>query len=374
MNETLTIRNFGPIKDMSFELRVVNILIGDQGTGKSTVAKLLFVIKEMLSIGDSNTERLESDWNLIHFKEQLEIVGIRNYLEPRSFIEFRDSFGYFKFDNSNIEFKIIESEGKNKRTYLAGYIPSYREAVPLLKNSLNAIAAISTTLQKLFYLFGQKVDNAKTGRPIYNYNDVLDVSYKYVNGMDIIIMKNGEEINIEEASSAINSVIPLLLAFDNAIESMYRSGNRIYHYTNEPYLIIEEPELNCFPKTQKKIVEHFISNLKFESKDGLDYYLRLIITTHSPYILTSLNNLMYAYAVGQKEPEEANKIIDKKYWMNPGDVSTYMLLSNGKCIDIFDREQGLIEAEKIDSVTNILNEQFSSLLNLQFSENEFDTN
>ena len=45
MSETLTIRNFGPIKDMTLELRAVNILIGDQGTGKSTVAKLLTVIK-----------------------------------------------------------------------------------------------------------------------------------------------------------------------------------------------------------------------------------------------------------------------------------------------------------------------------------------
>jgi predicted ATPase len=45
MGETLTIQNFGPIVNMTLELRVVNILIGDQGTGKSTVAKLLAAIK-----------------------------------------------------------------------------------------------------------------------------------------------------------------------------------------------------------------------------------------------------------------------------------------------------------------------------------------
>ena len=365
MSEILTIKDFGPIKEMSIELRSVNIFIGDQSTGKSTVAKLLFIIKEMLSIGDSNNQKQESDWNLIHFKEHLYIVGITNYLEPQSFIEFTDSFGYFKFENSNIEIKEIKREGKNKRTYLAGYIPSYREAVPLLKNSLNAIAAISTTLQKLFYLFGQKVDNAKTRKPIYNYNDVLGVKYKYVNGKDIIIMKNGEEINIEEASSAINSVIPLLLAFDDAVESMYSTDNRIYHYANQPYLIIEEPELNCFPTTQKKIVEHFISKIKFEANEGFDYYLRLVITTHSPYILTSLNNLMYAYKVGQKESEETNKLIDKKYWINPDDVSAYMLLTDGTCEDILDREENLIRAEKIDSVSGFLNEQFDALLNIE---------
>ena len=67
------------------------------------------------------------------------------------------------------------------------------------------------------------------------------------------------------------------------------------------------------------------------------------------------------------------QIIDKKYWINPDDVSAYMVLTDGTCEDILDREEGLIKAEKIDSVTNILNEQLSSLLNLQFSENEFDS-
>lgn len=365
MSETLTIRDFGPINNMTIELRLVNIFIGDQSTGKSTVAKLLFVIKEMLSIGNRNNKEQESDWNLINFQDQLEYVGIANYLRQDSFIEFTDSFGYFKFENQNIEIKEIKNEGENKRTYLAGYIPSYREAAPLLQNSLHSIALSSTTLPKLFHLFGEKFDNAKTRKHIYDYNDVLRVRYKYENGRNVIIMENGGEINIGEASSAINSAIPLLLVFDNAVESIYTTGNRVCRNANQPYLIIEEPELNCFPTTQKKIIEHFISKIKFETKGESDYYLRLVITTHSPYILTSLNNLMYAYAVGQKEPVEVNKIINNKYWINPDDVSAYMLLTDGTCEDILDREEKLIRAEKIDSVSGFLNEQFDALLNIE---------
>lgn len=50
-----------------------------------------------------------------------------------------------------------------------------------------------------------------------------------------------------------------------------------------------------------------------------------------------------------------------------------MMLPNGECEDIFDREEGLIKAEKIDGVTNTLNEQFSELLNLEFAGNELNT-
>lgn len=349
---------------MTIEFRLVNIFIGDQSTGKSTVSKLLFVIKEMLSIGNRNNKEQKSDWNLIHFNEQLEFVGITNYIDSKSFIEFSDSFGYFKLNNQNIEIREMKREGKNKATYLAGFIPSYREALPLLKGSLHAISLTSTTLPKLFHFFGQKFDNAKIKKPIYNYNHILGVDYKFENGRDVIIMKNGKEISILEASSAINSAIPLLLVFDDAVELM-KPSNRVYHKKNQPYLIIEEPELNCFPTTQQKIVEHFVSKIKFEENSESGYYLRLVVTTHSPYILTSLNNLMYAYEVGQKEPSEVNKIIDKKYWINPDDVSAYMLLPDGRSKDILDRKEKLIKAEKIDSVSEILNKQFDALLNIE---------
>ncbi|KUK57770.1 MAG: hypothetical protein XD81_1399 [Bacteroidetes bacterium 38_7] len=36
----ITVRNVGPIKDAQLELKKINILIGQQSTGKSTLAKI----------------------------------------------------------------------------------------------------------------------------------------------------------------------------------------------------------------------------------------------------------------------------------------------------------------------------------------------
>ncbi|HEV8083684.1 MAG TPA: AAA family ATPase, partial [Chitinophagaceae bacterium] len=216
------------------------------------------------------------------------------------------------------------------------------------------------------------ISNAKNAKSLYDYSNVLDIRYKNVDENDIIILKNGKEINIKEASSAVISVVPLLLAFDYAVESNYPTEYRVSHHLNCPYIVIEEPELNCFPITQKKLMEYFILKVKYEISNVIDYYCRLFITTHSPYILTSMNNMMYAYRIGKEHEKEAKAIIDKKYWINPDDVSVYMMLTNGECEDIFDREEGLIKAEKIDGVTNILNNQFSELLNLEFSAHEFN--
>ncbi|MEO8416200.1 MAG: AAA family ATPase [Ginsengibacter sp.] len=373
MSETLTIKNFGPIDKVVLELRAVNILIGDQSTGKSTMAKILSVIKEVTAFPEKNlsingkpaTNDQIMNVFLDDFRNYLEFFGIRNYLRIESFIEFTDSFVYFRYENQKIDIKTISDSTKNKKTHLAGYIPAYREAAILLKDSLFGLAALKAPLPQYFYSFGQNVSNAKKAKSLYNYTDILGIKYKYKGDDDIIIMKDGKEIAIEDASSAINSAIPLLLVFDNAVESVYPTGNRIYHNANSPYIIIEEPELNCFPTTQKKMMEHFLSKMKYETSTGFDYYCRLVITTHSPYILTSLNNLMYAYDVGQKEADEVNKIIDKKYWINPDDVSAYMLLPDGNCEDILNRDENLIAAEKIDGVSTEINEDFNSLINIE---------
>ena len=53
MKEKLIIQNFGPIKHIELDLGIVNVLIGEQATGKSTVAKLLAVCRYFSFIIDS---------------------------------------------------------------------------------------------------------------------------------------------------------------------------------------------------------------------------------------------------------------------------------------------------------------------------------
>jgi predicted ATPase len=40
--EKIIIKNFGPIEDAEIEIRKVLVLIGEQASGKSTIAKLVF--------------------------------------------------------------------------------------------------------------------------------------------------------------------------------------------------------------------------------------------------------------------------------------------------------------------------------------------
>ena len=61
------------------------------------------------------------------------------------------------------------------------------------------------------------------------------------------------------------------------------------------YFIIEEPESHLFPETQKKIMQ-FIAAVKNNGNE-------ILVTTHSPYILGELNNLLYANNISGKVPK-----------------------------------------------------------------------
>ena len=97
----------------------------------------------------------------------------------------------------------------------------------------------------------------------------------------------------------------------------------------------------------------------------------LILTTHSPYTLTVINNLIYAAKVGAKHPDQVNSIIQKELWLPLKNVSAYML-QNGEASDIMDADLGEIKAELIDNISNVVNNQYDQLLQLDDSDGKED--
>ena len=95
----------------------------------------------------------------------------------------------------------------------------------------------------------------------------------------------------------------------------------------------------------------------------------ILLATQSPYILTSLNNMMYSFVVGQTNPEKVAKKIGKKYWLNPGNVSAYMMKADGTAENIID-EEGLIKAEKIDVVSKNINKEFNDIMDIELGVDE----
>lgn len=369
MSEKLVIKNFGPIKDVELELGRFNVLIGEQATGKSTVAKLLIAIqntafRDLFDIPEDISNR-ETQLFFGHAN----LVGIENYFSNNTEISYSNHLFSFNYKNqtANIE-KQREFTIQEKTFYDFNYIPAERILIPTIADSLFALIETQTSLPKLFLRFGDKFIKARKNKKTFDYKNIIGITYTHKENKDIIILPNGKEVPILESSSGFQACVTLLTVFDSIV-SYYSTANSSYQSvlkTVTKFLVIEEPELNCFPKTQYKLIKYLIENITKWDIDEIQYKNQLLLTTHSPYILTSLNNLMYAYKIGQTHKEEANKIIEEKYWVNPDDVSAYQLLSDGTCKNILDRDESLIEADKIDEVSRTINKEFDELMNIEF--------
>jgi hypothetical protein len=93
-----------------------------------------------------------------------------------------------------------------------------------------------------------------------------------------------------------------------------------------------------------------------------------VITTHSPYILSSFNNLLEAWQVAAAKPnakDEVVKLIEERYWIKPSDFRAYCI-HDGKLESIMDEETGLINGNYLDGISNEIGGQFDELLRIGY--------
>ena len=167
---------------------------------------------------------------------------------------------------------------------------------------------------------------------------------------------NGKKINLSQSSSGIQSLIPLLLVLDNELsQSVPNIANTI---------VVEEPELNLFPIKQKKIIEFIVEKVNFSNSS-------MIITTHSPYILSVLDTLILAKNTYNEHLDlkvEINSIITESKWINYDDISVYEVRNDGTVHSIKNEEFKSIDANAIDSVSDIISNEFDKLTDLRYEQ------
>ncbi len=365
MKEKLIIKNFGPIKNVELELGRFNMLIGENSTGKSTIAKVLDSIYNFGSLtegeGASKMIRFSELSDISYFKKKLAVYEIDRYITKESLINFHGKDIKFNLEKgiiySNIEELVKKSDYHlyNNTTY----IPADRIATSLFSSAtwpgLIDIEEGRIDMPKYFLRFINLFERLKKGKDEFDFTEILGIRFRQDDGIDKIILKDGTIIGINASASAIQSNLSLSVIVDHQAD---KSGKTTF--------IIEEPELNLFPAVQNKLIQYLVDKT-------MNYGNNMLLTTHSPYILTSLNNMIYAYNVGQRNAEEVKQIIDEKYWLNPDEVSVYMMLPSDESeeiVNIFDKEEGIIMAEKIDDISRKLNSDFDLVQDIELAISE----
>ena len=428
MTEKLIIKNFAGIKELEIEVKKVNVLIGPQASGKSICAKLLFYFKnfskELLQTVENKQTKRHLDLNYLRtfeeyfppdswgkgdFKIQYIIgncyIEISKYRDSKNkiSIEYSELFHkeltelrrIKKLSEHRIETNVSQYNAfeqpylvrKNLQDHLTKtlkdsicneaafsqlFIPAGRSFYAVLQKNIFSFISSNNALDPFLRDFGSVYENMKNIRlrvkpsfkDEHNIQKEIDTlidkslcgKHISVKGEDFLEIADGRRISIASSSSGQQETLPLttVLSMLPFLYSLNGSiGQTVY---------IEEPEAHLFPSAQRSIVELIATIFNYRKKQ-----LQFFITTHSPYVLTALNNLLQAGILYTDSPKEVQdsleKIVPKYKSLNIVDLSAYALI-NGTCRSIICPETGLIDASIIDSVSDDLAIEFDKLLDL----------
>lgn len=246
------------------------------------------------------------------------------------------------------------------------YIPAGRSLLSILSDSLNVLYSSSSSFDLVMKEFVSIIRDMKDrfGRRTDEMLDRFQASN--------VITKTEQ---VKEALTLVKSILKGDYVNDTDGEKIYFDDNHwvklmygssgqqealwiallcfIIVLQNKNYfLIIEEPEAHLFPSAQFEISK--LITLVSTSTNS-----NIIVTTHSPYILSSFNVLLLAGKIKKTTPvRNMFKISDKSF-------EAYKLTKeNGrtKLSSILDKEEGMISFDYIDNISKKIDDMIDQLL------------
>ncbi|MCD4500677.1 AAA family ATPase [Chromobacterium vaccinii] len=174
---------------------------------------------------------------------------------------------------------------------------------------------------------------------------ILNAEYRHDKEGGKLYLGNGKFTKINFASSGQQESIWILLSlFLVLLEKV------------DAFIFIEEPEAHLFPVAQKGIVS-FISYIANSMN------CQFMLTSHSPYILSAINNHIYAGQIGKKAPDITSQVIPRDEWLNPLKINGYFV-RNGGMEELYDSDLMILKTELVDTASDLVNSEYEKLLTI----------
>lgn len=419
--ERIYIDNFAGISNLDLEINDINILIGPQGVGKSVVVKLLYFFKDTFneilrrsrSHGNSRSffEASERDrftsifadsvWqdNIFFEIQYVNSQGLVFFINGTNKSDFRISYPPEIIDLIEKLTEIKENFGdlniglKNFQEYIAKNNDFNRVAKEIITENYGDLTPqvfipagrsfFSAIHENIYSIIGSHEDNVSLDPFLLDFgtlyqrskiismnpSEVDDESYKYImedilggefleeNDREYIVHKDSRKVELKNTSSGQQEALPLILILKCILEKqMYKEGCVLY---------IEEPEAHLFPTAQKSIVDLLAK--VYNSNPGK---IQIFITTHSPYILTSFNNLIYAGNIAKKDHRKRIKVFSliPQDQLLSYDVVNANAITGKENLNLMKKDDGIIDATLLDKVSNTIGGTFDHLLDIEFED------
>lgn len=427
----LKIKKFGPIQegfsddDGFLEISPVTVICGNQATGKSTIAKLYSTcawLEKKIDSGEFPKRILKST-----FVDSLAYHKIDCYLKKESEIQYIGESCVITYSDQRISVELIKESDYIRPKIV--YIPAERNFCTSIENasSLKGLAKDTFDFLSDYMVAANSLKNAKYKLPLngyeYRYDSKSNTSYVAENAKNY-------EIDIVNASSGLQSLSPMALtsayysqfiandktyntefSFDqerrwkegmNKIGSQYGMPENSLQFLSDALTqyrnkikgvvnletardraiykwlvriinsrfvnVVEEPEQNLYPESQAEVLYYLLQCFNTQSYNTTaKIENKLLITTHSPYILAYLTqSAKAAELLSRGVPEkEIEKIVPVNAVVPGEKIHIYETKTDGT-IKLLKPYKSLPSDEnELNKALEAQNESFSELLELE---------
>ena len=397
--ERLVIRHFGPVKEIDIRIYPLTVFIGTQGSGKSTVSKVLTICNDMnwimslLNGGDQKVPFVKFcideyfyDDSFIEYEVQNSFGHyIIQYKEGKFDVEVKDGskdllsqsiqsfifsanqvllsqLGVTDFSDIDVLKKYRDIINSNSRTIL--YVPAERNLAGVMSTSLASMLTAKVPLYDALVEYMSVFEKAKHEFKTYQV-PFLKSTFTLVDGKERIQLTDsvdGKErmLPLQACSSGLQSVLPLIMVIDYAL--------RLKCFDS---FVIEEPEQNLYPSNQRELLLFLLS--RFGELGNL------ILTTHSPYMLSCVNVAMLAQRIVKEFPDIQHEFVDayKSISLDSDEVAVYALNQESEtyCVNLKNEKTQLIGINSLDLVSDVIGDDFDRLyrLYMKLKRDGYDT-
>lgn len=386
--ESLYIKDFGPIKEIKLDdIKRLTVIIGMSGSGKSTVIKVLALMRWIYKMLNIRVYLQVAGIKEIPFRFQIKRYladdGIYDYLHDNTLITYTHDEASFEIRGKKAEFRQIgQVSYENLCLEKISFITEKR-------NVLSDLLALTIKEKTAPFYLKELLNDYQTATKYIKTLDLeavgVKLEVKKINGVEysFITGHDGEReyrVKLEDASSGIQSMAPLNLIihyyahFFDLVESMNKA---VFRYVMEGDSLknfhpaqnvgdiprkrvdihVEEPEVCLYPENQLRLMNQLVRECWNADRN---YSISLIITTHSPYLLNQLNLLFKAHDLGV-DIEGAS--------MNYDETSVYAIV-DGQLLNLKVENAHLINPEFLSAPVDHIYAQYEELGKSHSNENQ----